>query len=155
MGGPWIFIIVMVMMGIPFAAFILGAWTEWLVYRHRKNALEAIKVYAQNGRDPPPELLNAVSRSSWVSGMMTGGARAPDAESEGEAPRRMFRRHREPLRSWRHAIVFLAICAGFGAAALMAGHSYDHPFYIVAIVMGAMGFAFLLYAIVATFFREK
>jgi hypothetical protein len=153
MGEIWIFITVMVAMGIPFVVFILGAWTEWLVYRHRKNALEAIKIYAQNGRDPPPELLQAVSRSSWVGGMMQGGGRVEAAE--GEAPAHAFRRHREPLRRWRHAFLFLALGAAFGAVAYLGRHSYDHPFFIVAFVMGAMGFAFLLYAIVAAFFRER
>ena len=45
---------------IPLAGIAMGAFATWQHYSSRNRALEALKVYAQQGKEPPPELLRAV-----------------------------------------------------------------------------------------------
>lgn len=46
----------------PIAFFVYGAFQSWLSYRSNRETLELIKTYAAAGRDPPPELLNRLSK---------------------------------------------------------------------------------------------
>jgi len=51
---------------IPLAGIAMGAFATWQHYRSRNRALEALKVYAQQGKEPPPELLQALGgRTDW------------------------------------------------------------------------------------------
>jgi hypothetical protein len=125
---------------IPLAGIAMGAFATWQHYRSRNRALEALKVYAQQGKEPPEELLRAVGgardlRWEWqqrwadeVRDTATDGAaqgrryagRWSDPEAirarteyyTARATARAARwRSREPVRRWNNAI-FLVVGAG-------------------------------------------
>jgi hypothetical protein len=159
----------------------MGAFATWQHFRSRNQALEALKVYAQQGKEPPEELLRAVDgwrswgsewRQRWYDEddaaapgrRRAGGWSDPDAiraRTEYYTARAAARAARwrrfEPIRRWNNAI-FLAV----GAAALyFAGQHYaaDHVLsdrlYVGAIIVGALAVASVLAAILATLFRPQ
>src|ERR1700735_15068 len=74
---------------IPLAGIAMGAFATWQHYQSRNRALEALKVYAQQGKEPPPELLRAVGgdqdwkwewRQRWAEEV---GATATDGAAPG------------------------------------------------------------------------
>ncbi len=77
---------------IPLAGIALGAFAIWQDHRVKNRALEALKIYAQQGKEPPAELLRALGdggdrewkfKSYGASGW-TGGV-AGDAASDASA----------------------------------------------------------------------
>jgi len=77
---------------IPLAGIAMGAFATWQHYRSRNHVLEALKVYAQQGKDPPPELLQALGgrgdgrwrQSQWKAGP-TSGAEQDAADAAADA----------------------------------------------------------------------
>ena len=45
----------------PIGFFVFGAWDRWLAYKRSRDHLDLLKHYAQQGKDPPPELVRNVS----------------------------------------------------------------------------------------------
>jgi len=45
---------------IPLAGIAMGAFATWQHYSSRNRALEALKIYAQQSKEPPAELLQAI-----------------------------------------------------------------------------------------------
>ena len=76
---------------IPLAGILLGGVAVWLDHRSRARALDALKIYVQAGKEPPPELLRSIGDGSGdVSGkawkwQANFDASAPGAEA-GEGP---------------------------------------------------------------------
>jgi len=170
---------------IPLAGIAMGAFATWQHYRSRNRALDALKVYAQSGKEPPEELLRAVGgardwkwewQQRWADEVRdapagaAAGARYAGRWSDPEAIRarteyytarataRAARwRSREPVRRWNNAI-FLVVGAGalyFAAQHYQADHILSDRLYIGAIIVGALAAAAVLAAVLATLFRPQ
>jgi len=84
----WWLLIPLGAFSIPLAGIAMGALATWLHYQSRNRALDALKVYAQQGKEPPEELLHALGDGSqkwkWQAKYYAGGAR-PLGEDIGAA----------------------------------------------------------------------
>jgi hypothetical protein len=165
----WVIIILAILAG-PLIQALFAPWRQYLRYRRQKDAIEALKVYAQQNREPPPEVLDALrGRWLWRSAGATArqAARAATATAAAATSRagdrwdqrwdRWERRLEirmagEPWRRWNWAIFAGAVTVGFGFAWRYA-HANNDTFLIVAIIAGALTIAGVLSAIAATFWR--
>lgn len=111
----------------PIAFFVYGAFQSWLSYRSNRETLELIKTYAAAGRDPPPELLNRLSKRQNF-----------DADDHGER-----HRPRSNYDGWYQVVLFGMLCAGFAYAAFADIYGAGEAFTIVAFVMAALSAASL------------
>ena len=172
--GHWWLLVILASFTIPLAGIAMGAWSSWLYFRNRRAAMETLKEYAAQGREPPKEVVDALTGGftgfDWYAGRHAGD---PDREGwyADRAERRAARfaaraerfaaradrwRYREPLRRWHWAILWGALAVGLYYA---SGHAHDGAsadrFSMAAIVVGALAAAALLSAILSTIFRPK
>jgi hypothetical protein len=154
----WWLIIILAVFAAPIVQALLAPWGRYLQYRERRDAIEALKVYAAQGREPPPEVLDALAARRWGwrarTGRATGeglAARASAGVDQWERRAERWRR-REPLRRWNGAIFAGAITVGF-AYAWQHVHQNADIYLVVAVIAGAMTVAAVLSAIIATVWR--
>lgn len=141
----------------PIGFFIFGAWDRWLAYQRSRDYLELLKSYQAQGKDPPPEVLNA------AAGRQPGDP-AWDAPPGSYAHpyywggRRAWRRYYRwgPYWQWRSAFVTGAVAVGFWAASEWTDipGTYD-AFRLVAIIMTFVAVGNLIGAIFASTFRGR
>ena len=131
----------------PVAFFAMGAWDRWLSYQRSRDALDLMRSYSAQGKEPPPELLRQL---------------AADADDENESDsyrgRRGYRRyrHRGPYREWRAAIMTGSIAAAFWLASQYGFiPGAVGPFRFVAIILTCVALANLAFAVISTRFRDK
>jgi hypothetical protein len=168
----WWVIVLLAVFAVPLVSALFEPWSRYLQYRRRRDALEVLKVYAAQNREPPPEVLDAVGgrRTRWrsaagvagnvagnVAGVVAGSvsARAGDKWDRrwDRWEQRLERRYsREPIRRWNWAIFAGAITAGFGLAWHYA-HANNDLYLIVAIIAGALTLAGVFSALLASFWR--
>jgi hypothetical protein len=154
----WWLIVILAVFAVPIVQALFEPWRRFLQYRERRAAIEALKVYATQGREPPPEVLDALAARRWRWRARTSQAAGAglDAASSLGADRWTYNierwRRREPLRRWNGAIFAAAITVGF-AYAYQHVHQNADVYLIVAVIAGAMTVASVLSAIVATFWR--
>ncbi len=163
----WWLLIVLASFTIPIAGICMGAFTTWLYFRHRRAAMETLKEFAAQGREPPKEVVEALTggahRFDWYAGRYSED---PDRATwyADRAERRAARfaaradrwRAREPLRRWNWAILWGALAFGLYYA---SGHVHDPAsgdrFMIAAVIVGALAAAAMLSAVLATIFRPR
>lgn len=156
----WWLIILLAVFAAPIVQALFAPWRSYLRYRERRDAIEALKVYAAQGREPPPAVLEALGSRRWgpwrarafqgspgTAAADVGAATAFGAERWAERWRR-----REPLRRWNGAIFAGAITLGF-AYAYQHVHQNADVYLVVAVIAGAMTVAGVLSAIMATIWR--
>lgn len=157
--NPWLFVVLGALC-VPLFGIILGGWSQWLAYRQRRAALDAIKAYAQQGKDAPAELLSAASGPRWGRPWHDGD---PNETEEQRAARfaewrgrwRTRRRH-QPFWQWRRAIMFTAIAGGLYLAYRLSDSPEAHRgFLLAAAIVGCIAAAQLLIALVASFNHSK
>lgn len=120
----------------PLAGFAFGGFGMWLNYRRSRDAIELIKLYAQQGKEPPPGLINAVSRGGAFDAWAL-----EEADWTGERPRRRDRRYRDVEK----LMTYTALTVGFGWAAWWGGEGPTRlAFGVVAFVMGMMAVSSLV-----------
>jgi hypothetical protein len=144
----------------PIGFFVFGAWDRWLAYRRSRDHLDLLRSYAEKGKDPPPELVRNVSDD--MPGEAPGGY--PPGYGYGGYwgyPRHMRRAYRNyyrwgPYWQWRSAFVTGAVAAGFWAASEWSDWpgTYE-PFRLVAIIMTIVAVGNLVFAVMASTFRDK
>jgi hypothetical protein len=171
----WWIIIPLAAFTIPLAGIVFSSLNTWMHYRQKREALEVIRTYAAQGKDPPPELIAALGHPGFgaygagpaqaateaafaFAGDARDAARAARfaARTERRAMRAEFRQWRSPLRRWNQAIFMGALAAGFYGASLYA-HYPDNigRLQIGAIILGALAAAALLSATLNTLIRPK
>lgn len=167
-GEHWWLIIVLLAMIFPLAGMIMGAWAQHHYFRQRREAMDTLKIYAKQGKEPPPEVVDALSgwggwggrrwRRRWREAEVdaTGGSQtdwyaARLAHFEARAARW---RAREPYRRWHSAFVMTALTAGLYLA---SQHIHDaviaDRFMVAAIIVGALTAASVLSAVLVTVIR--
>lgn len=171
--GYWdqnpIVIIILAVMAIPLFGIAFGAWTTFLHFQHRREALETLKIYAQQGKTPPPEVLEALGGAGiggagpevnvnveppWTPGLDGMG---PSDRYARRAERYAWRtarwRAREPYRRWNGAVTLTALTVGFGFASQHATGDAANAFMLVAIILGACAVGAVITALLSTFLR--
>jgi len=158
--GHWWLLVILASFTIPLAGIAMGAWSSWLYFRNRRAAMDTLKEYAAQGREPPKEVIDALTGGfkahDWYAG---DPSEHPDRAAwyAARAERRAARfAYREPLRRWHWAILWGALAVGLYYA---SGHVHDaggaDRFLLAAIVVGALAAAALLSAILSTIFRPR
>jgi hypothetical protein len=154
----WWLIIILAVFATPIVQALFEPWRRYLLYRERRDAIEALKTYASQGREPPAEVLDALAARRWRwrprdAHATSGGLGASASSGADRWERNVERwRRREPLRRWNGAIFAAAITAGF-AYAYQHVHQNADIYLVVTVIAGAMTVAAVLSAIIATFWR--
>jgi hypothetical protein len=96
----------------PLIGFGFAFWSIWLSHQRQKAAIDLLRTYASQGKEPPPELVKALhSGEDWKG----------------------------PYREWQNAVLFGALAAAFGVMAwLHAGTRQGSGLIIAAVVMAAL-----------------
>ncbi len=158
----------------PIMGFMFAGFGMWMQHNRSQRALDILKTYADQGKDPPPEVLRGVYGQtdpytqgySGPAGPNAGAANAPGyAPGPGYAggpwgwgwgSRRYYRYYRwGPFWAWRRAIIFTCLAAGFGAAAWYEGGRDAEGFVIVTIIMGVLAIGSLLTAIMQSLWKPS
>jgi hypothetical protein len=126
----------------PIGWFIFGGLGMWLNYRRGRDAMEIMKSYAAQGREPPAEILRAAS-----------GESDPDDWRGGRHWRRSYRCG--PLGEWRRVFIFGALATGFWFASARVGGGAIEGFTVVAVIMSALAVGSLFFAVLATVWKDK
>jgi len=152
----WWLIVIIAVFAVPIIQAVFEPWRRYLNYRLDRAAIETLKTYAANGREPPPEVMDALrGRKGLRRAMRSAAADAADtAVSWGSdwGPRWDIRVRRDPLRRWNWPIFTGAVTAGFGVA-WYCGHQVNETFLIVAIIAGILTVAGALSATIASLWR--
>jgi hypothetical protein len=119
----------------PVMGMIYGLIIQLQKGRSQARALDVLKTYAEQGKDPPPEVLKALSQTDLPAG----------AEAYAGGP---------ATSAWWTFFVFLALTAGFGFGYSQIGGSGQWAFALVAIVMGVLALGSFIMAAAATFRRR-
>jgi|GEM_PF-555971 len=133
----WLFILALPLGGLVYAGF-----TSYLKYRQHRAMLDVLKVYAERGEAPPPEVLSVLAQSS--PDFEPPISLSVEVERDPDSARQM--KVQGPLQYWSLVGLFAAMAAGFAYAAWASGTT-GYPFVIVAFTMGAVGIWALVMAI--------
>lgn len=71
---------------IPVGGMIASTFTTWLHFRQRREALAALKAYADSGRTPPPELVEILKAQATGPAYGGFGPGAPGMGAPGPGP---------------------------------------------------------------------
>jgi hypothetical protein len=157
----WWLIIVLAVFAVPVLQAIFEPWRRYLTYRERRDAIETLKVYAAQNKEPPPDVLAALGGGrGWRRRMREAAATTASAaagagaawEDAWWARRSGGWRTRVAVARWNWAIFAGAICAGFAYASQHV-HSGGDTYMVVAIIAGALTIAGVVSALLATFLR--
>ena len=116
----------------PVGWLIGGAFNSAMNYRRDRDTIALIKAYADKGKEPPKELLNAMS----------------DRDDEGHFRPRRERRYRNG--GWAQngsafSVVFFGImAAGFAYASFRNIFEAGDAFFLVSVVLSALALASLV-----------
>lgn len=164
----WWLLLLVAWMAMWLVGVLMRPWSDYLRYRERRELMETVKSYAAQGKEPPAEVLDALSRRrSWgpvppptgLDPTSPAGARVNSRmerweERQARRQERWERRRRlDPLRRWNGAIFLGALCGGFYFASTRAGPDAANTFVIVAIITGALALAATISALVGSFIR--
>jgi hypothetical protein len=131
---------------VTFAEFLANYW--WLMFpvfgmvmafqgmnqseRRSRRTLDLIRSYVEQGKEPPPELLNLAQKSDddWDMGLgADAGGTSHGSKNSG---------------AWTF-VIFAALAAGFGTGYWwVRGEDYAFPFLIVAVTMGVLALGALV-----------
>lgn len=132
----------------PLAFFVFGAWDRWLSYQRSRDAMDLMKTYAAQGKEPPPELVRQVQEDPEED----------DEDYRGRRGGRRYRRyyHRGPYWEMRSAITTGAVAGAFWVASIQGLiPGTEGPFRFVAILLTCIAGANLAFAMLSTTFRKK
>ena len=166
-GAHWWLIIFLLAMLFPLFGMVMSAMVHRDYARHRREALETLKIYANQGKDPPPEVVDALTGFGWGgrrwrrqwrdAGVSAAGAAAQTDWYEGRAAHLVGRwRAREPFRRWHNAFFMVALTTGLYVASKEIHDAViADRFLVAAIIVGALAAASVLSALLVTVFRPK
>lgn len=125
---------------------IMGMTYGLLGMLHGMNAqnrkLDLLRTYAEQGKEPPPELIRALNQTTDFT---------PDGSGGGNSSSRRD----NVTGAWWTFFVFFALAAGFGAGTNGFGADARTAFTVVTVVMGVLAVGALIMALVATFAGRK
>jgi hypothetical protein len=153
----WWLIILLAVFAVPIVQALFAPWRRYLTYRERRDAIEALKVYANQGKEPPPDVLAALNGGvRWRRRARDAAFAAADAGmawQDAVWTRQGSRwRARAVMGRWNWAIFAGAIAAGFAYASQHVTHDAE-TYMVVAIIAGALTLAGVVSALMATFLK--
>ena len=156
----WWLIVLLAVFAVPIVQALFAPWRSYLHYRERRDAIEALKVYAAQGREPPAAVLDALASRRWGrwrarAAQASAGATAAGLGAAASFGAEQWVRRAERWQArgrWNGAIFAGAITLGF-AYAYQHVHQNADIYLVVAVIAGAMTIAAVLSAIMATFWR--
>jgi uncharacterized membrane protein YhaH (DUF805 family) len=104
--------------------------------RAQDRAADLLRTYAEQGKEPPPELLKALSQGVEPAALAGG-------------------RQERISSAWWTFFVFIALTGGFGVGANSFDENAHSAFMVVMVVMGILAFGALVMALYATFAGRK
>ena len=128
----------------PIMWFGFGFFGMFLRYRRQRDAMDLLKTYAAQGKDPPPEVSKILSGQA-----MEDGNCGPWGGGYGYG-RRGWRSG--PYWEWRRVFIFTSLAIGFGVAAYYGedwGVHGEPAFVVVAAVMACLAVGSLIFALLA------
>jgi hypothetical protein len=109
----------------PLLGFGFAFWSIWLNHQRQKAAIDLLRTYASQGKDPPPELVKVLQSGDDFS---------------------------RPYPDWQNAVLFGALAVAFGVwAYLQPGTRESVGLIFAAVVMAAL----LVNSLVSAFLRHK
>ncbi|HEY3797761.1 MAG TPA: hypothetical protein VGL58_05360 [Caulobacteraceae bacterium] len=154
----WWLIIILAPFAVAAIQALFAPWRRYLTYRERRDAIEALKVYATQGKEPPPDVVAAL-RGGWrrrareaASTAAFAAADASVAWQDGRWARGSRWRARMVMGQWNWAIFAGAIAGGFAYASQHVAHGAE-TYMVVAIIAGALTLAGVVSALMATFLK--
>jgi hypothetical protein len=114
----------------PLIGFGFAFWSIWLNHQRQKAAIDLLRTYASQGKDPPPELVKALhSGDDW----------------SGDDWNR-------PYPDWQNAVLFGALAMVFGVMAYLHSGTRESTGLIIAAVAMA---ALFVNSLIAALLRRK
>ncbi len=153
----------------PIMGFVFGGFRMWLAHRQSQQAMEILKTYAAQGKDPPPEVMAAVTGAATGAGPYGGPYNGPyNGPGSWGGPWGGWGSSRwgggwgwgwrGPMWAWSRVVTFAAIAIGFTFAGQYWGNADADAvkaFNFVAIIMGVLAVGFGFMALMQTlFFRN-
>ena len=150
----------------PLMGFAFAGFGMFLSHRRSQRAMEVLKAYAEQGRDPPPEVMAAVTGAHAAgapsSGPPFGGNpyTTPYGPGYGGPWGWGWGRWgwRGPMWAWSRVVTFAAISIGFAFAGQYYGAADADAvkaFNLVAIITGVLAVGFGIMALVHTLFYRN
>ena len=158
----------------PIMGFAFGGFGMFARHRQSQKALDILKAYVDQGKDPPPEVLRAVYGQADPNAPGYGAPPPGYGPGPGPAPGYGpgpgynpgwggtwggwggWRAYRwGPYWAWRRVIVFTCLAAGFGWASWYEGGGPAEGFTIVAVIMTVLAVGSLLTALMTSLWRPK
>ena len=145
----------------PIGFFVFGAWDRWLAYQRSRDHLDLIKTYADQGKEPPPELVKAIREDDPLDSSDHRWEGYGGRYGYGMHPRHMRRMYRRAYRwspywQWRTVFITGAVAAGFWFASEYADFpGTEGPFRLVAIIMSCVAVGHLIAAVFSSMFRGR
>ena len=120
----------------PVMGMVYGLVGTLQQQRAQTRTLDLLRTYAEQGKDPPPEVLKSLSQT-------------------GE-PQNMLGVRQERLSgAWWTFFVFIALTGGFAVGIGGFDNEARSAFLVVTVVMGILAVGALIMAIAATFSGKK
>ncbi len=147
----------------PLMGFAFGGFRMYLAHRQSQQAMEILKMYAQQGKEPPPEVMAAVTGAQTGAG--PAGPYGPGGYGPGSwgGPWGGWGASRwgggwgwgwrGPLWAWSRVVTFAAIAIGFAFAGQYWGNvdtDAVKAFTLVSIIMGVLAVGFGIMATIHT-----
>jgi hypothetical protein len=156
----------------PIGFFVFRAWDRWLSYQRSRHALEVMKQYAAQGKDPPPELVRQMQDDAYYNSGYHGLWGRRYGRYWGAPPRWEAKPNADLIppadpadwRDWRggrHSDLRSALVTGglAGAFWFAAQYNYipeaDGPFRFVAVILGCIAAALLVLALIPSRFHHR
>lgn len=122
----------------PLAWFIGSGWQSWLNYRTRRDALRLVQTYAERGQEPPAAVMEAIKRRDDLDEAILNESQQSHRPSQINW-------------GWYQFALFGALAAGFtymSRGGILRDEGLAEALLIVAVVMGALALASLVYALI-------
>ena len=129
----------------PIMWFGFGFFGMFLRYRRHRDAMDLLKTYASQGKEPPPEV------TKILSGQTADDGNCGPWGGYGGAYGWRGRRY-GPYWEWRRVFIFASLAVGFGFASYY-GEDYgihgEPAFIVVAAVFACLTVGSLIFALLA------
>ncbi len=134
----------------PLMWFVFGGFGMWMSNRRHRDTIDLMKTYAAQGKDPS-EIAKVMGEASPPGPAPGWGGPGPWAWHGYGYSRWSRWGYWGPYREWRRVIMFTCLAVGFWAVSEYGDiPGAEHPFHVVAIIMGVLAAASFAMAVVAT-----
>lgn len=126
----------------PVGGMLMGVFGMFSHHHHRSETLRLLKSYADQGKEPPAFLLDALKSDE-------------DRAFDHGYGRRYYRRRYRYGYGWSKIVVFAALAAGFGYAGYYGEHGPHTIFLALALAFGVAATVWFVIAVGNAIFGPK